>query len=83
MKRIPIGAKHGGNEQGGAGMKKRELSLQEKIEKADRMAKMISQVSEDDRDILIAITNAYADGLVAGRMLEREKKIDQICKSAI
>ena len=54
-------------------MKKRELSLQEKIEKADRMAKMISQVSENERDILVAITNAYADGLVAGRMLERER----------
>ena len=54
-------------------MKKRELPLQEKIEKADRMAKMISKVSEDERDILVAIANAYADGLVAGRMLERER----------
>lgn len=31
-------------------MEKQELNLQEKIEKADRMARLISKIPEDDRD---------------------------------
>lgn len=52
---------------------KRELSLQEKIEQADRMARMISEINDSEREVLVAITNAYADGLMAGRLLERGK----------
>lgn len=54
-----------------------KMTYDEKMKSADYMAKLLSNVSKEDEAILLAITNAYADGLAAGRLLER----DHVCDS--
>lgn len=54
-------------------MKEKELNIVEKIKKADQMAMLLSGVPKEDETFLLAITNAYADGLAAGQMLERNR----------
>ena len=45
-------------------------TVKEKIESATILAKLIAEEPDKkERDIVIAMANAYVDGLLAGRML--------------
>lgn len=56
------------------------ITIHEKIRKAEWFAKMISRIPQDKEAQLVSVLNAYADGLLAGRISKKERESTLLCK---
>lgn len=57
--------------------------LMKKISQAEVFAQLLSKIPPEEESFVMAVTNAYADGLVAGQMLERQRRESEQIKALI